>query len=137
MTAITTIADTLKTIVSQEFASVGFVTGDTPEQIALGKSLPAGTRPPCVLILAGEGLCTDGTLTRRNQFHLVLIDQLNGSGDTRATAVWTKFDALLALFPADGTQSGDVVFLPESSRMLECTDGRAAACLTVTAIFPS
>ena len=137
MTAITTIADTLKTIVSQEFASVGFVTGDTPEQIALGKSLPAGTRPPCVLILAGEGFCTDSTLTRRRQFHLVLIDRLNGSGDARATALWTKFDTLLALFPADGTQSGDVVFLPESSRMLECADGRAAACLTVAVIFPS
>ena len=137
MTALTTIADTLKTIVSQEFASVAFTTGDTPEQVALGKALPAGTIPPCVLILAGEGLLTDSTLTRRHQFHLVLIDRLNGSGDTRATAVWTKFDALLALFPADGTQSGDVVFLPESSRMLECSDGRAAACLTVAAIFPS
>lgn len=137
MTAMTTVADKLKTIVAGEFASVGFVTGDTPEQIALGKRLPAGTRPPCVLILAGEGFCTDSTLSRRHQFHLVLIDQLNGSGDARATAVWTKFDALLALFPAEGTQSGDVVFLPESSRMLECTDGRAAACLTVAAIFPS
>ena len=137
MTAMTTVADKLKTIVAGEFASVGFVTGDTPEQIALGKSLPAGTRPPCVLILAGEGFCTDSTLTRRRQFHLVLIDRLNGSGDARATALWTKFDTLLALFPADGTQSGDVVFLPESSRMLECADGRAAACLTVAVIFPS
>ena len=137
MTAMTTVADKLKTIVAGEFASVGFVTGDTPEQIALGKSLPAGTRPPCVLILAGEGVCADGALTRRLQFHLVLIDQLNGSGDARAAAVWTKFDALLALFPANGTQSGDVVFFPESSRMLECTDGRAAACLTVVAVFPS
>ena len=97
MTAMTTVADKLKTIVAGEFASVGFVTGDTPEQIALGKSLPAGTRPPCVLILAGEGVCADGALTRRLQFHLVLIDQLNGSGDARAAAVWTKFDALLAL----------------------------------------
>ena len=137
MTAMTTIADKLKTIVSGSFASVGFVTGDTPEQIALGRFLPAGTRPPCVLILAGEGFCTDSTLTRRRQFHLILIDQLNGSGDARATALWTKFDALLALFPAEGTQSGEVVFLPESSRMLECTDGRATACLTVAAVFPS
>ena len=137
MTAMTTITDTLKNIVSQEFASVGFVTGDTPEQVALGKRLPAGTRPPCVLILQGEGFCTDSTLTRRRQFHLVLIDRLNGSGDARATALWTKFDTLLALFPADGTQSGEVIFLPESTRMLECADGRAAACLTVAAVFPS
>ena len=137
MTAMTTVADKLKTIVSGVFASVVFVTGDTPEQVALGKSLPAGTRPPCVLILAGEEICTDSTLTRRRQFHMVLIDRLNGSGDARATALWTKFDTLLALFPAEGTQSGEVVFLPESSRMLECTDGRAAACLTVAAVFPS
>ena len=137
MTAMTTIADTLKNIVSQEFASVGFVTGDTPEQVALGKRLPAGTRPPCVLILQGVGFCTDSTLTRRRQFHLILIDRLNGSGDARATALWTKFDTLLALFPADGTQSGEVIFLPESTRMLECADGRAAACLTVAAVFPS
>ena len=137
MTAIATIADALKAVVAQTFDSVCFATGDTPEQIALGKSLPAGTRPPCVLILPGEGFCTDSTLTRRRQFHLVLIDRLNGSGDARATALWTKFDALLALFPADGTQSGEVVFLPESSRMLECADGRAAACLTVAVILPS
>ena len=122
MTAMTTVADKLKTIVSGAFASVVFVTGDTPEQVALGRSLPAGTRPPCVLILAGEGFCTDSTLTRRRQFHLILVDRLSGSGDARARAVWTKFDTLLALFPADGTLSGDVVFLPESSRMLECTD---------------
>ena len=137
MTAMTTIADTLKAIVAQSFDTVGFVTGDTPEQVALGKRLPAGTRPPCVLILPGEGFCTDSTLTRRRQFHLVLIDRLNGSGDARATALWTKFDTLLALFRADGTQSGEVFFLPETSRMLECADGRAAACLTVAAVFPS
>ena len=137
MTAMTAIADTLKSIVSEAFSSVGFVTADTPEQVALGNSLPAGTMPPCVLIMAGEGACTDSTLTRRRQFHLILIDRLNGSGDARATALWTKFDALLALFPAEGTQSGEVVFIPESSRMLECTDGRAAACLTVAAVFPS
>ena len=137
MTAVTAIADTLKNIVAEAFSTVVLATGDMPEQVALGKSLPAGTRPPCVLILAGEETCTDSTLTRRRQFHLVLIDRLNGSGDARATALWTKFDALLALFPAEGTQSGEVVFLPESSRMLECTDGRAAACLTVAAVFPS
>ena len=137
MTAMTTIANTLKTIVAQSFDAVGYVTGETPEQVALGKRLPAGTRPPCVLILPGEGFCTDSTLTRRRQFHLVLIDRLNGAGDARATALWTKFDTLLALFPAEGRQSGEVVFLPESSRMLECTDGRAAACLTVAAVFPS
>ena len=137
MTAVTAIADTLKNIVAEAFSTVVLATGDMPEQVALGKSLPAGTRPPCVLILAGEGACTDSTLTRRRQFHLVLIDRLNGSGDARATALWTEFDTLLALFPADGTQSGDVVFLPESSRMLECADGRAAACLTVAVIFPS
>ena len=137
MTAVTAIADTLKNIVAEAFSTVVLATGDMPEQVALGKSLPAGTRPPCVLILAGEETCTDSTLTRRRQFHLVLIDRLNGSGDARATALWTKFDTLLALFPAEGTQSGEVVFLPESSRMLECTDGRAAACLTVAAVFPS
>ena len=137
MTAMTTVAEALKTIVAEAFPSAGFVTGETPEQIALGSSLPAGTTPPCVLILAGEGFCTDGTLSRRRQFHLVLIDALNGSGDARAAALWTKFDTLLALFPAAGTQSGEIVFVPESSRMLECTDGRAAACLTVAAVFPS
>ena len=137
MTAMTAIADTLKAIVAETFSNVGFVTADTPEQVALGNSLPAGTMPPCVLILAGEGSCADSTLTRRCQFHLILIDRLNDSGDARAPALWTKFDTLLALFPADGTQSGEVIFLPESTRMLECTDGRAAACLTVAAVCPS
>ena len=137
MTAMTTIAESLKDIVSSAFPAVAFMTGDTPEQAALGKSLPSGIRPPCVLIMPGEGFCSDGVLTRRRQFHLVLFDLLETSGDARATAVWTKFDALLDLFPAEGTQSGDVVFLPESTRMLECTDGRAAACLTVAAVFPA
>ena len=109
MTAVTAIADTLKNIVAEAFSTVVLATGDMPEQVALGKSLPAGTRPPCVLILAGEETCTDSTLTRRRQFHLVLIDRLNGSGDARATALWTKFDVLLALFPAEGMQSGEVV----------------------------
>ena len=137
MTAMTEIADALKDIVSASFSSVAFATGDTPEQIALGKALPPGVRPPCVLIMPGEGICTDSTLTRRREFHLVLIDLLKTGGDDRAKAVWTQFDALLELFPADGTQSGDAVFLPESSRMLECADGRAAACLTIAAVFPS
>ena len=131
------VANALKTLVSATFPSVGLVTAATPETAVQTKSLPAGLRPPCVLILAGEEACTDRTLTRRRQFHLVLIDRLNGSGDARATALWTKFDTLLALFPAEGTQSGEVVFLPESSRMLECSDGRAAACLTIAAVFPS
>ena len=133
----TSLANALKSIVAAAFSDVRFVTGDTPEQVALGKSLPPGTKPPCILILAGEGSCTDSTLTRRQMFHLVLIDRLNGSGDTRATAVWTKFDTLLSLFPAEGTPSGEAVFFPESSRMLECTDGRAAACLTIAAAYPA
>ena len=137
MTDMTDIADALKDIVSASFDAVGFVTGDTPEQLALGKALPPGIRPPCVLIMPGEGICTDSTLTRRRQFHLVLVDMLKSGGDARAKAVWARFDALLELFPADGTQYGEVVFLPESSRMLECSDGRAAACLTVAAVFPS
>jgi len=137
MTAMTVIADALKDIVSASFDTVGFVTGDTPEQFALGKAMPPGIRPPCVLILPGEGTCTDSTLTRRREFHLVLVDMLKSGGDTRAKAVWTRFDTLLELFPADGVQSGEVVFLPESTRMLECSDGRAAACLTVAAVFPS
>ena len=137
MTAMTVIADKLKDIVSTSFSAVAFVTGDTPEQLALGKALPPGIQLPCVLIMPGEGLCTDSTLTRRRQFHLVLIDILKTGGDARAKAVWAKFDTLLELFPAEGLQSGEVVFLPESTRMLECSDGRAAACLTVAAVFPS
>lgn len=137
MTAMTAIADALKDIVSASFDTVAFATGDTPEQLAPGKVLPPGIRPPCVLIMPGEGICTDSTLTRRRLFHLVLVDMLKSGGDTRAKAIWTKFDALLELFPAEGTQSGEVVFLPESSRMLECADGRAAACLTIAAVFPS
>ena len=137
MTATLTVANTLKSLVSATFSSVGFVTGGTPEQAAAGKSLPGGIKPPCVLILAGDGVCTDSTLTRRQQFHLVLIDVLKGTGDARTTAAWTQFDALQALFPPEGTQSGDIVFLPESFRLLECSDARAAACLTLTASVPA
>ena len=138
MTTWTDIAEMLKTIVSASFSSVGFATGETPELVAQGKTMPGGIRPPCVLILAGGGFRADSTVTRCRMFHLVLIDVLNASGgEVRAAEVWTKFDALLALFPAEGRQSGEVVFLPETTRMLECTDGRAAACLTVAAVFPS
>ena len=137
MTATQTIAETLKSIVAASFPAVGFVTGSSPEQAAAGKSLPAGLRPPCVLVMAGDGSWTDSTLTRRQLFHLVLIDQLKGDGDARAAAAWAQFDALQALFPPEGMQSGGIVFLPESFRLLECSDARAAACLTVTVIAPA
>ena len=137
MTATLTVANTLKSIVAASFPAVGFVTGGTPEQAAAGKSLPGGIRPPCVLILAGDGTNTDSTLTRRQRFHLVLVDVLKGSGDARATAAWTQYDTLQALFPPEGVQSGDIVFLPESFRLLECSDARAAACLTLTASVPA
>lgn len=137
MTATQTIAETLKSIVAASFPAVGFVTGSSPEQAAAGKSLPAGLRPPCVLVMAGDGSWTDSTLTRRQLFHLVLIDQLKGDGDARAAAAWAQFDALQNLFPPEGMQSGGIVFLPESFRLLECSDARAAACLTVTVIAPA
>ena len=136
-TATLTIANTLKNLVSTEFPAVGFVTAGTPESAVQGKSLPAGLRPPCVLILAGDGLFTDSTLTRRQQFHLILIDLLAGSGDARTAAALGRFDALQAMFPAEGLQSGDIVFIPESFRLLDCPDARAAACLTVVALAPS
>ena len=136
-TATLTIANTLKNLVSAEFSAVGFVTSGTPETAIQGKSLPAGLRPPCVLILAGDGLFTDSTLTRRQQFHLILIDLLAGSGDARTTAALGRFDTLQAMFPAEGLQSGDIVFIPESFRLLDCPDARAAACLTVVALAPS
>jgi len=137
MTTTQTIAETLKSIVAASFPAVGFVTGGSPEQAAAGKSLPAGIRPPCVLVMAGDGAWMDSTLTRRQHFHLVLIDLLKGDGDSRAAAAWAQFDALQNLFPPDGTQSGGIVFLPESFRLLECSDARAAACLTVTAVSPA
>ena len=137
MTTTQTIATTLKSIVSSSFSSVGFVTGGSMEQAAAGKSLPSGLKPPCVLIMAGGGAWTDSMLTRRQQFHLVLIDVMKESGDARASAAWTQFDALQTLFPPEGTQSGGIVFLPESFRLLECSDARAAACLTVTAASPA
>ena len=90
-----------------------------------------------MLILAGDGSYTDSTLTRRQQFHLILIDLLAGSDDARTTAALGRFDALQELFPPEGVQSGDVVFLPESFRLLDCPDGRAAACLTIAAMSPS
>ena len=136
-TATLTIANTLKNLVSTEFPAVGFVTSGTPETAIQGKSLPAGLRPPCVLILAGDGLFTDSTLTRRQQFHLILIDLLAGSGDARTAAALRRFDTLQAMFPAEGLQSGDIVFIPESFRLLDCPDARAAACLTVAALAPS
>ena len=136
-TATLTIANTLKKLVSAEFPAVGFVTAGTPETAVQGKSLPAGLRPPCVLILAGDGLFTDSTLTRRQQFHLILIDLLAGSGDARTAAALGRFDALQAMFPAEGLQSWDIVFIPESFRLLDCPDARAAACLTVVALAPS
>ena len=138
MTAATlTVANALKTIVSGTFSAVGFVTAGTPETAVQNRSLPAGLRPPCVLILAGDGFFTDSTLTRRQQFHLILIDVLAGSNDARTAAALGRFDALQELFPADGIQSGDSVFIPESFRLLDCPDGRAAACLTVAALSPS
>ena len=137
MTNTATIAQTLKTHVSSAFAATGFAAGVTPEHIAAGKSIPAGLQPPCVLILAGDGTVEDGTLTRRQRFQLVLIDRLKGRGDDRAASVWTQFDALQALFPQDGVAVDGVVFLPESFRILECTDNRAAACLTVAALAPA
>ena len=47
------------------------------------------------------------------------------------------FDTLQELFPSEGLQSGDIVFIPESFRLLDCPDARAAACLTVAALSPS
>ncbi len=132
-----TVANALKNLVSTSFPAVGFVTAGTPETAVLAKSLPAGLRPPCVLILAGDGAYKDSTLTRRQQFHLILIDVLAGTNDARTAAALGRFDALQALFPADGLSSGDVVFLPDSFRLLDCPDGRAAACLTVAAMSPS
>jgi len=137
MTATLTVANTLKSLVAASFPAVGFMTGGTPEQAAAGKSLPGGIRPPCVLILAGDGTSTDSTLTRCQRFHLVLIDVLKGSGDARAAAAWAQYDALQALFPPEGVQSGDIVFFPESFRLLECPDARGAACLTLTASVPA
>ena len=135
--AMLTVANALKTIVSSSFPAVGFVTAGTPETAVQNRSLPAGLRPPCVLILAGDGFFTDSTLTCRQQFHLILIDVLAGSNDARTAAALGQFDALQELFPADGIQSGDAVFIPESFRLLDCPDGRAAACLTVAALSPS
>ena len=137
MTATATIAENLKTRVSGTFPATGFVAGATPEQIAAGKSIPPGLMPPCVLILAGDGTVEDSTLTRTQRFQLVLIDRLKGRGDARATSAWTQFDTLQALFPPDGVEVGGAVFLPESFRVLECADNRAAACLTVAAVTPA
>ena len=138
MTAATlTIANALKALVADAFPSVGFATAGTPELAVQGKSLPAGLRPPCVLILAGEGNYTDSTLTRRQQFHLILIDLLAKSDNDRTAAALGQFDVLQELFPPEGMQSGDVVFLPESFRLLDCPDARAAACLTITAMSPT
>ena len=137
MIATRTIADTLKSIVSASFSSVECVTGGSPERAAAGKSLPADLRPPCVLIMAGDGIWTDGTLTKRQRFHLLLIDLLKGTRSARTDAAWTQFDALQALFPPEGVQSDGIVFLPESFRLLECSDARAAACLTVSASSPA
>ena len=138
MTAATlTVANMLKSIVSATFSAVGFVTAATPETAVQAKSLPAGLRPPCVLILAGDGVYTDSTLTRRQQFHLILIDVLAGNNDARTAAALGRFDALQELFPPEGLQSGDIVFIPESFRLLDCPDARAAACLTIAALSPS
>ena len=137
MIATKTIAETLKSIVSASFPAVECVTGGSPERATAGKSLPAGLRPPCVLIMAGDGVWTDSTLTKRQRFHLVLVDRMKGTGEARTDAAWAQFDALQALFPPEGTQSGGIVFLPESFRLLECSDSRAAACLTVTASSPA
>ena len=138
MTAATlAIANELKAVLAASFSAVGFASASTPELAVQGKSLPAGLRPPCVLILPGDGLYTDRTLTRRQQFHLILIDLLAGSDDTRTAAALGRFDTLQELFPPDGLRSGDVVFIPESFRLLDCPDARAAACLTVAALSPS
>lgn len=138
MTAATlTVANALKGIVSASFPAAGFVAAATPETAVQAKALPAGLRPPCVLILAGDGVYTDSTLTRRQQFHLILIDVLAGTSDARTAAALGRFDALQELFPPDGLQSGDAVFIPESFRLLDCPDARAAACLTVAALSPS
>ena len=138
MTAATlTVANALKNLVSATFPAVGFVTAATPETAVQAKSLPAGLRPPCVLILAGDGIYTDSTLTRRQQFHLILIDVLAGTNDTRTAAALGRFDGLQELFPPEGLSSGDIVFIPESFRLLDCPDARAAACLTVAALSPS
>ena len=57
MTAATlTVANALKTLVSATFPSVGFVTAASPETAVQTRALPAGLRPPCVLILAGDGV---------------------------------------------------------------------------------
>ena len=132
-----TIANALKTLVSASFPAVGLASASTPELAVQGKSLPAGLTPPCVLILAGDGTYTDSTLTRRQQFHLILIDLLAGSDDARTAAALERFDALQELFPPEGTQSDDVVFIPESFRLLDCPDARAAACLTIVAMAPT
>ena len=132
-----TVANELKAIVSEKFPAVGFVTAGTPETAVQGRSLPAGLRPPCVLILAGDGVYTDSTLTRRQQFHLILIDVLAGNNDARTAAALGRFDTLQGLFPPEGLQSGDIVFIPESFRLLDCPDARAAACLTIAALSPS
>ena len=138
MTAATLpVANTLKAIVAETFPAVGFVTAGTPETAVQAKSLPAGLRPPCVLILAGGGVYTDSTLTRRQHFHLILIDVLAGNNDARTAAVLGRFDTLQELFPPEGLQSGNIVFIPESFRLLDCPDARAAACLTVAALSPS
>lgn len=138
MTAATlTVANALKSLVSASFSAVGFMTAATPETAVQAKSLPAGLRPPCVLILAGDGVYADSTLTRRQLFHLILIDVLAGTNDARTAAALGRFDSLQQLFPAEGLQSGDVVFIPESFRLLDCPDARAAACLTVAALSPS
>lgn len=132
-----TVANALKAVVADTFPAVGFVTAGTPETAVQARSLPAGLRPPCVLILAGDGIYTDSTLTRRQLFHLILVDVLAGSNDARTAAALGRFDALQELFPAEGLQSGDAVFIPESFRFLDCPDGRAAACLMVAALSPS
>ena len=132
-----TVANELKAIVAETFPAVGFVTAGTPETAVQARSLPAGLRPPCVLILAGDGVYTDSTLTRRQQFHLILIDVLAGNNDARTAAALGRFDALQELFPPEGLQSGDIVFIPESFRLLDCPDARAAACLTIAALSPS
>ena len=132
-----TVANELKALIAETFPVVRFVTAGTPETAVQARSLPAGLRPPCVLILAGDGVYTDSTLTRRQQFHLILIDVLAGNNDARTAAALGRFDALQELFPAEGLRSGDIVFLPESFRLLDCPDARAAACLTVAALSPS